>query len=121
MSGFYQFRGYPWPHSSEGYGGPIEVEYYPFQGLDLSSAHVEYDYEWLILARVHANLRRERRLSIPALAAGTAKNPGYSPFGTPLAQIARTGGDILSAPCGYCGQVTSRCGGKCGQTGEASA
>lgn len=120
MSG-YQFRGHPWPHKIEGHGGPVEVEYYPFQGLDLNVVQEPVPMQQLN-ARHAANVCRAYGLPVSDWRrAGELKYPGRSPWGTPLALIARTGGDILTAPCGYCGLTTSRCAGKCGMTGEANA
>lgn len=82
-----------------GYGGKPSVEYYPFQGLDLATRH--YGYPSVGLKR-ELIIESSRSLDVKF---GFRK----SPFGTPLADLVRTGGETLVTPCGNCGVTLARC------------
>lgn len=84
----------------EGYGGKPSVEYYPFQGLDIATRPYGYPSVGLL-----------RQLVIESSRSLNAKYAGrVSPFGTPLADLVRTGGETLVVPCGNCGVTLARCG-----------
>lgn len=77
---------------------------YPFQGLDIATE----DYEpwfWLAKAENAATFYRVAGLPVSRWArAGECKHQGEtwrSPFGTPLAEIARTGGESTLARDGW--------------------
>lgn len=108
MTDAYLWRGYPWPHKVEGHGGPVGVEDYPFQGLAIrTEPTLSY---WRGLAKLSAvNARIDGRPVILAHRSGDLKHPGRTPFGTPVAELAREGHDMLAAPCGLCGFNIAKC------------
>lgn len=85
----YQWRGYPWPHSAEGGGGKPSAEDYPFQWVSVPMGGYE---------------TAETRRSLDLRFAGQV-----TPFGTPVALLWRTGGDLISSKCGYCGETLAEC------------
>jgi hypothetical protein len=105
----HQWRGWHWPHSHEGNGGPVSVEDYPFQGVDLD-CRSGYRWTWEALAVLSAHQARESmRAIVPGHRSGDLKHKGVTPFGTPVAVLARTGGDMLCALCGRCGTRLGEC------------
>lgn len=95
--------------SREGCPGSPPVEAYPFQGLDIETR--EYGAPWRMNARTAAHVMRTLG-PVPSvsIAAGRYKYAGQlTPFGTPVAELVRTGGDILSSLCGNCGRRVTGC------------
>lgn len=95
--------------SIEGTGQAPEVEDYPFQGLDIDTGSTSA-MDWRFWARVGAQHARE--LGKPVFLncrAGDLKHPGFTPFGTSIAELRRTGGDLLSVPCGDCQKSLFNC------------
>lgn len=99
------------------HGSKVSPTAYPNQGLDLATE--PYDWHWQRKARIVANISRGYGGPIPGNGrAGECKRVGlaqFTPLGTSVAELTRTGGDMLASPCGYCGVNISKC--RCGQGG----
>lgn len=87
---------------THGPGGKPSIEPFPFAGLDTATRPYPLDARGLEATR-----------SLNSKYAGQV-----TPFGTPVAELIRTGGEMLVAPCGGCGVPVGRCG--CSFTGASA-
>lgn len=110
LEGAYVWRGYPWPTRHDGHGDKPSVSAYPNQGLDLATDPYGYSSSGH-KARAAADIARALGVPVPPLGtAGHCKYRGlFTPLGTPVAQLSRTGGDMLMSQCGYCARQLAKC------------
>lgn len=98
--------------SIEGNGHKIGMEDYPHQWTD-TKTH-SYSYDWLLQATGDVRQVVMGAWPLPCWPAGYYKYAGeFTPLGTPVALLTRTGGDYLASPCGYCGINIAKC--QCGK------
>jgi hypothetical protein len=78
--------------SLEGNGHRVASEHYRFQGLDLVTRPYGDSAPWVRLLTV-----------VQSRSLATKYIEQFTPYGTPVAQVVRLGGELLIAPCGNCG------------------
>lgn len=98
----------PLYRSIDGNGHQTPSEAYPFQGLDLATEPSPLD--WRYMAKTAADICYMFRSGAQFSIMGEWKYAGkFTPTGTSIAELTRTGGDMLVSPCGLCQRPLPQC------------